>query len=76
MSPDLVWGSVAALVIFLEIVGIVGKNKDDTISEMTRKYFRTDTKLGAFAFAAAWIGFAIWYFYHIIFDVPYRKRKR
>lgn len=74
MSPDLVWGSVAALVIFLEVVGIVGKNKDDTISEMTRKYFKTDTKFGAIGFTLAWLGFAAWYLYHIVFDVPYRKR--
>lgn len=76
MSPDLVWGGVAALVIFLEIVGIVGKNEDDTISEMTRKYFRTETKLGAVAFGLAWVGFAAWYFYHILFDVPRRRHKR
>lgn len=76
MNPELVWGGVAALVLFLEVVGIVGKQKDDTISEMTRKYFRTETKMGAIAFVIAWVSFAVWYLYHIVFDVPYRKRKR
>ena len=71
----MVWGGVAVLVLFLEMVGIFGRNKDDTISELTRKYFKTDTPVGAIGFSLVWIGFAAWYLYHIVFDVPYRKKR-
>lgn len=76
MSPDLIWGGVAALVLFLEMVGIFGKTKDDTISEQTRKWFKTETPLGAAGFTVAWLGFAAWFLYHIVWDVPYRKLRR
>lgn len=73
MNPDLVWGAVAALVIFLEFAGIVGKRKGDTISELTRKYFKTDTPAGATLFGVTWLGFAAWYFWHILWQHPRKK---
>lgn len=73
MSPDLVWAAVTVLVLFLETVGILGRKPDDTISEMTRKHFHTDTPAGALIFGVAWVGFAGWYLWHIIWQHPSRR---
>lgn len=73
MSPDLVWAGVACLVLFLEMMGVLGKKKGDTISELTRKHFKTDTKFGAVLFGVTWVGFAAWYLWHILWQHPRKK---
>jgi len=76
VSPDLVWAGVTVLVLFLEMVGVLGKRQGDTISELTRKYFHTDTPAGGILFGIAWVGFAVWYFLHILRIRPSRWFRR
>lgn len=68
MNPDLVWFGTAAFVIFLELVGIIGRKPGDTITEQTRMWWRTDTKLGRIAFGVAWPAFAAWFLWHILWQ--------
>lgn len=56
------WLGIFAVV---EGVALVRKDRGDTLSEHTRKWFRTDTKRGKFLWLSAWGAFATWFAVHI-----------
>lgn len=61
---------VAASFAVLEGIALVRKKDGDTLSENTRTWIGTDKKWktwGAAGFAAALIGFVIWFLPHIVF---------
>lgn len=71
-TPDAVWGGLIAVGVAFEVYTLRNKRDSDTLSETTRRTFRVQTKGGRIAFAAAWGGFAGWYFGHVIWgwDFP------
>ena len=53
-----------------EIRGLRRRGRGDTISEGTRRVFRTRTsKLGRGVFIAAWFGFTFWFPAHILTEL-------
>lgn len=50
----------------LEVWGVTHTGSDDTLSELTRWAFATDTSTGRILFGVAWAGFAGWYMVHIL----------
>lgn len=59
---------LAAIALFFGVEGYALKNQTegDTFSEKTREFFRTKTKLGAFAFLFMLGGFFAWFAAHIV----------
>ncbi|MGW3626274.1 hypothetical protein [Streptomyces sp. NPDC000880] len=50
-----------------ETIALVNRREGDTLSETTRRVFRTRTsKAGRAVFAAGWIGFSGWFAIHIL----------
>jgi len=50
----------------LEAYGVIHPDKDDTLSEVTRWVWNTDTKTGKWLFGSFWVAFAIWFLPHIV----------
>lgn len=76
---DVAWGSLLAAGLAFEGWALAReKVRGDTLSEFTRKVFRTGypdrpevkrSKTGRVIFGVAWAGFAGWYLYHILWQV-------
>lgn len=49
----------------VEAVALARKDQGDTLSEHTRKWFRTDTKRGKFLWLSLWGLFSLWFGVHI-----------
>lgn len=50
-----------------ETIALVNRRENDTLSETTRRLFRTRTsKAGRAAFAVCWAGFSTWFAIHIL----------
>lgn len=71
MIPDIVWIMLAVTVGVLEAWAIWasrGGKERGTISHLVRRTFRTHTLAGRLVFGVAWLGFAGWVFWHIVFQ--------
>jgi hypothetical protein len=74
---DWAWGGLIAAGLTFEAVALKRKVQGDTLSEFTRKVFRTGdpevpgsgTRWGRIAFLVGWVGFAAWYTWHILWQV-------
>jgi len=49
-----------------EGLALANKRQGDTLSEETRKVFRTRSAAGRIVFGSAWCGFSAWYLGHIL----------
>jgi hypothetical protein len=65
-TSDIAWGAILSAGLAYEVVALVNKKQDDTLSETTRRWFGTRTPVGRWAFGVTWVGFATWYFFHIL----------
>lgn len=74
---DLAWGGLIAAGLAFEVVALRRNKQGDTLSEFTRKWFRTGdpetpgsgSKWGRRAFLVGWAGFSAWYAWHILWQV-------
>lgn len=72
---DYAWGGLILAGLAFEAVALKRKVQGDTLSEFTRKLFRTGdapvkgSKWGRRAFFVGWVGFAAWYTWHILWQV-------
>jgi len=66
MNSNVVWGSLIAAGFAYEAYALLNKKNGDTLSERTRVWFHTRTKVGRIAFAVSWLSFAAWYLIHIL----------
>ena len=66
MNPNVVWGALLGAGLAYETYALVSKKHGDTLSERTRAWFHTNTRVGKLAFAITWLSFAAWYFVHIL----------
>ncbi|MFI9052541.1 hypothetical protein [Streptomyces sp. NPDC053427] len=63
----IVWAVWTALFGLFETWALINKKDGDTLSENTRKLFRTRTsKAGRAIFAVGWMGFSGWFLLHIL----------
>lgn len=65
-EPDLVWGILLLTGFAYELYALLNKTPGDTLSERTRAWFRTHKQPGRAIFGVAWLGFAAWFFVHIL----------
>lgn len=66
-TPDLVWGGILAAGLAFEAYTLGTKRQEDTLSETTRRAFRTRrSRAGKVVFGTAWAAFAVWYLGHIV----------
>jgi hypothetical protein len=62
-----VWALWTAIFVIAEGIAIANKADGDTLSENTRRLFRTRTsKAGRAIFAVGWFGFSGWFALHIL----------
>ena len=75
---DACWGGLLLSGVAFEAWALARDKKGDTLSEATRKLFRTGypdrpevkrSNAGRKIFAVAWVGFSAWYTYHILWQV-------
>ncbi len=73
---DYTWGSLLLAGLAFEGWALAHSKRGDTLSEFTRKWFRTGdagvttgSKVGRTIFAVVWVGFAGWYTWHILWQV-------
>lgn len=67
MGPgQLAWATVAGAGVVLEAYVLRRGMADSTLSETTRRVFRTDTKAGRVAFSMTLGGVALWFHRHIL----------
>lgn len=76
---DYAWGSLLVGGLVFEGAALARKKQGDTLSEFTRKLFRTGypgepergrrSKIGRAVFAVVWVGFSAWYTWHILWQV-------
>ena len=75
---DVAWGGLLAAGLAFEGWALAHNKRGDTLSEFTRKWFRTGypddpsvrrSKAGRIIFGVAWTGFAGWYLWHILWQV-------
>ncbi len=60
----IVWTAIFAVA---ETIALANRRENDTLSETTRRLFRTRTsKVGRAVFAIGWSGFSVWYLLHIL----------
>ncbi|MGW0757157.1 hypothetical protein ACWD1Y_11815 [Streptomyces sp. NPDC002814] len=63
----ILWGAWVGFFIVYEAIALVTKKDDDTLSENTRRLFRTRTsKAGRAIFTVAVAGGAVWFLLHIL----------
>lgn len=71
MSADYVWGGLIAAGATYEAYALFSKRDGDTLSETTRRTFRTKThRAGRWIFALAWSAFSAWYLGHVLDWLP------
>lgn len=62
-----IWIAWTAVFAFAEGIALANKRDGDTLSENTRRLFRTRTrKAGRAVFAVGWFGFSGWFALHIL----------
>ncbi len=66
---DVVYLSAVVVFFGMETYALLNKTEGDTVSEKTRKFFRTKTKTGAFIFLFMLGGLATWLAAHIV-EIP------
>lgn len=74
---DYAWGGLLTAGLAFEAWALAHSTRGDTLSEFTRKWFRTGnpeekgtgSKIGRASFAVVWVGFAAWYTWHILYQV-------
>ncbi len=63
----IIWAAWTALFALFETWALINRKDGDTLSENTRKLFRTRTsKAGRAIFTVGWAGFAGWFLLHIL----------
>lgn len=68
-DADYVWGALLLIGGIYEAQALIRNKDDDTLSRRTRYWFKTRTHAkGRLAFGIAWIGFAAWYLWHILWQ--------
>ncbi|MFF8399822.1 hypothetical protein [Streptomyces sp. NPDC016172] len=66
-SSRILWGTWVGFFVIYETVALITKRDDDTLSENTRRAFRTRTsKTGRALFTVAVAGGAAWFLLHIL----------
>lgn len=76
IDPNVTWGWWVLAFIALETLGLISRTNGDTLSERTRVWFRTDTRLGRSVFGISWAVFAIWFLVHILWGWTRRVNRR
>lgn len=66
IPPKFVWASLIGAGVAFEVGAILTAADGDTLSEVTREVFQVHTTPGALVFSAAWLGFAAWFWWHIV----------
>lgn len=64
--PHLVWGGILASLTALDVWCAVNDHDDDSLSEVIRSAFRTDTPAGRFALVGVWSGLTAWLLPHLL----------
>lgn len=71
-NSDIIWLALIAAGAAFEGYALRNGRKGDTLSETTRSLFRVKTsRVGRVAFGVSWLAFSLWYFVHILYDVPF-----
>lgn len=65
-GADWVWGGLLLAGAGFEAYALRNAWAGDTLSETTRRVFRTRTPVGAAVFGVAWLGFSAWYLAHVL----------
>lgn len=66
-TSRILWGTWVAFFVIYETITLVNKQDDDTLSETTRRAFRTRTsKAGRALFTVTIAGGAVWFLFHIL----------
>ena len=66
MSPRLIWGGALGALVAYDLICDRGDPDGDTLSEVTRDVFHTDTPAGRVRFIATTLGFVAWWLRHIL----------
>ncbi|MFG3263429.1 hypothetical protein [Streptomyces bobili] len=61
-----IWIAWTAVFAVAEGIALANKRDGDTLSENTRRLFRTRTSTGRAVFAVGWFGFSGWFALHIL----------
>lgn len=70
--PDYAWGGLILAGLAYEAYALADRRDGDTLSETTRRAFRTRTsKTGRWIFGIGWTAFAVWYWGHILYGWPF-----
>lgn len=71
-TPDALWAAIFAAGVTYEAYALADRRDGDTLSETTRRLFRVrNSKAGRWIFGILWSAFALWYWAHILYDVPF-----
>lgn len=70
-TADLVWGGLFLAGTAFEVYALRNRKPGGTLSEETRRLFRVRTRAGALTFGILWVSFASWFFFHVLWDVPF-----
>lgn len=65
-KSDVVWGCVVGAGAAYETYTLRRELDDSTLSETTRRVFRTRTRAGKIVFVTSWAGFSVWWVHHIL----------
>ncbi|MEV6181364.1 hypothetical protein [Streptomyces sp. NPDC052015] len=65
-GADWVWGGLLVAGAGFEAYALRTARQGDTLSETTRRVFRTRHPVGAAVFAVAWLGGSAWFLAHIL----------
>jgi hypothetical protein len=71
MEAELVWAGILLAGAAFEGYTLANGHDGDTLSETTRRAFRTRTKTGALVFGATWMSFSTWFLGHILWGWPF-----
>lgn len=66
---DLIWASWLLLFVLFEGRALLDPRSEDTLSERTRAWFRTNkSPVGRQVFGWGWVAFAGWFLWHILWQ--------
>lgn len=65
-SADLVWAGLLTVGAAFEVYAIKNKQRGDTLSEATRRWFQVQSPAGRWVFRLTWLAFATWFWLHIL----------
>lgn len=66
VSPERVWGGLFLAGLVYEFFGLNGHVEGGTLSEVTRKVFRTHHPVGKAVFVSGWALLTAWFVPHIV----------